>query len=177
MAKAATIYTVKILIYEIEPTIWRRISVPGTATFKQLHLALQKAMGWEDKELHEFRYGKGKNLIDVIATPDDEIIVGGKFSDERELTLDAFLNKRRTPVRMLYRYDFTEDWVHELTFESKQEDEGKEIKLLEGERACPPEDCGGTFGYMDALEGNIEWMDDDYDPEAFDATKITFEKL
>ena len=167
-------YTVKILLYEIEPIIWRTLSVPGSMTFAQFHETLQTAMGWENKELHEFRYGRGKNLIDVIATPHDDIIAGGKFDDERELTLNDFLARKRLPMRMLYRYDFTEDWVHELTIVSKEENDGKEIILLDGARACPPEDCGGAFGYKDALEGNIEWMDDDYDPEKFDPKSMTF---
>ncbi len=169
-------YTLKILLYEIEPLIWRRIKISGEATFAELHKAIQNAMGWEDKELHEFRYGKGKNLIDVIATPDPEIIVGGEFQNENDLTLDTFFKRRRVNTRMLYRYDFTEDWVHELTFESKVDEEGGEkVVLLEGERACPPEDCGGSWGYKDALEGNIEWMDDDYDPEFFDVSKVRFD--
>jgi len=121
MAKSEMRYRVKILLYEIEPVIWRTLSVPGSMTFENFHKVIQKAMGWEDKELHEFRYGKGKNLIDVIATPHDDIVAGGKFDDERKFTLDDFLTRRRVPVRMLYRYDFLEDWVHELTFEAKED--------------------------------------------------------
>jgi len=150
------------------------MSVPGSMTFENFHKAIQKAMGWEDKELHEFRYGKGKNLIDVIATPHDDIVAGGKFDDERKFTLDDFLTRRRVPARILYRYDFLEDWVHELTFEAKEESSDQEIILLDGARACPPEGCGGPFGYKDALEENIEWMDDDYDPETFDPSSVKF---
>ena len=146
--------------------------MPGSLTFAKFHETLQKAMGWEDKELHEFRYGKGRNLIDVIATPHDDIIAGGKFDDERKLTLHQFLAKKRLPSRMLYRYDFTEDWVHEITFEAKEESDCKELILIDGARACPPEDCGGAYGYKDALEGNIEWMDDDYDPARFEPKKV-----
>ena len=174
MAKSDMRYTVKVLLYEIEPLIWRKLSVPGSITFAELHCALQKAMGWENKELHEFRYGKGRNLIDVIATPHDDIIAGGKFDDERDLTLNDFLGRKRLPTRMLYRYDFTEDWVHEITFEAKEENATTDIILLDGARACPPEDCGGAYGYKDALEGNIEWMNDDFDPEEFDPKKIKF---
>lgn len=168
MAKSEMRYTVKILLYEIEPIIWRRLSVPGSMTFGEFHETLQKAMGWENKELHEFRYGKGRNLVDVIATPHEDIIVGAKFDDERKLTLGDFLARKKLPMRMLYRYDFAEDWVHELTIESKVEDDSQESILLDGARACPPEDCGGAYGYKDALEGDIEWMDDNYDPEVFD---------
>ncbi len=175
MSKCTTKYTLKIFLYEISPQIWRRLTVPGSATFAELHELLQLSMGWEDKQPHEFRYGKGKNLTDVIATAGEDVVVQGKFDDENELTIDQFFNRRRLPLRMLYRYDFLEDWVHELVFEKKQElDEGEvtAAELLEGERACPPEDCGGTWGYMSALEGDVEWMDDEYDPELFDPTAI-----
>lgn len=174
MAQDVTRYTVKVFLYEIEPLIWRRFTIAGTSTFAALHSALQKAMGWEDKEIHEFRYGKGKNLTDVIATPDPEIVVEGKFTDEGDLTLDDFMKHRRAPTRLLYRYDFIEDWVHEVVIESKADGKAGKPTLLEGERACPPEDCGGAWGYRNALEGEVEWMDDDYDPEKFDASAIKF---
>jgi len=149
--------------------------VPGSATFAELHEIIQKAMGWENKESHEFRYGTGTNLKNVIADPDEDLLVEGKFENERELTLDQFFSRKKLPLRMLYRYDFLEDWVHELVFEKKDSLEGgkKNVpELLEGERACPPEDCGGAWGYMSALEGDVDWMDDDYDPENFDFTAI-----
>ena len=55
--------------------------------------------------------------------------------------------------------------------EEKTEDSDSP-RVLEGERACPPEDCGGPFGYKECMEGFAEWMDDDYDPEAFDPDSI-----
>lgn len=171
-----TYYTIKILLYEIEPMIWRRIRVSGDTTFAKLHTAIQQSMGWKNKELHEFRYGKGKNLTEVIATPHPDIVVAGELHNENDLTIDTFFSRRRLPFRMLYRYDFTEDWVHELTFEAKEIIQGgADVTLLDGARACPPEDCGGAFGYMDALDGGIEWMDDDYDPDFFDKTKMIFD--
>ena len=47
------------------------------------------------------------------------------------------------------------------------------------ERACPPEDCGGVWGYTDLLtaladpddaesEELLECLGDEFDPEAFD---------
>jgi hypothetical protein len=132
-------------------------------------------MGWEDKQAHEFRYGKGRNLTNVIAKASDDIVVEGKFTDENDVTIDQFLSRKKMPLRMLYRYDFLEDWVHELVFEKKVElEDGEKVvsELLEGERACPPEDCGGTWGYMSALEGDVDWMDDSYDPEIFDPTAV-----
>ncbi len=47
--------------------------------------------------------------------------------------------------------------------------------MIEGGRACPPEDFGGAFQYMQALAGEIEWAHPGYDPEAFDPASVDFE--
>ncbi len=52
-----------------------------------------------------------------------------------------------------------------------------------GKRACPPEDCGGVWGYVELLEAlaspdhpehtsMIEWAGDDFDAEAFDLEDV-----
>lgn len=161
-------YQIKVLLYHIEPTIWREFSVPSTATFEQLHQVIQAAMGWEDRHLHEFRHGKGRNLTSVIACDDEDIVKGDDFRDESETTLKELLGRKRFPFRMLYRYDFREDWIHEVAFLKKIECDEKEANLLGGERNCPPEDAGGAQGYRACIEGDLDWMDDAYDPEAFD---------
>lgn len=161
-------YELKVLLYQIEPLIWREFSVPSTATFRQLHEVIQAAMGWELKHLHEFRHGKGKRLTSVIATPDEEVVQGDDFRDENTTTLKELMGRKRFPSRMLYRYDFQEDWIHEVTFKRKVECDEKKAKLIAGERNCPPEDCGGAHGYNSCVERVIDWMDDDYDPAKFD---------
>ena len=64
----------------------------------------------------------------------------------------------KAPMRFFYEYDFGDSWRHEVVVES--------IDLvplmlkfavcLDGQRACPPEDCGGTGGYEDFLEAIAE---------------------
>jgi len=164
-------YVIKVFLYEVEPLIWRQFSISGTATFKELHQVIQKAMGWNDEQAHQFRHGKGKSLTSVISDTQEQVAPGDKFEDENDITVAEFVGRRRLPIRLMYRYDFFDDWTHELVFEEKNEDEST-LKMLGGERACPPEDCGGSFGYKECLEGFAEWMDDDYDPEAFDVKSI-----
>jgi len=142
-------YVIKIFLYEVEPLIWRRFSVPATATFAELHQIIQKVMGWNDEQAHQFRWGKGKRLTNVIADTQEQVAPQDDFQDESEITLAGFVGRRKFPLRMMYRYDFFDD-----------------------ARACPPEDCGGSFGYKECLEGFAEWMDDDYDPEQFDPKAI-----
>lgn len=59
-------------------------------------------------------------------------------------------------------------------------------RLIAVRGRCPPEDCGGPFGYAELLEAItdpkhkrhaelIEWIGDDFDPEADDAEALIAE--
>jgi hypothetical protein len=165
---------VKVFLYGIQPQIWRRFSIAKEVTFIALSDAIQAAMGWENKHPHEFRHGKGKRLVDVIGPIGLQDQVLGDFQDEAVLTVAEFLGKRKLPIRILYRYDFADEWIHEIVFEKREAGEGGP-EMLDGARACPPEDFGGTFQYMQALHGEIEWMNPGYDPEVFDPKAVSFE--
>jgi hypothetical protein len=93
--------------------------------------------------------------------------------------------KNGQPKRWLYEYDFGDDWRHEVLFEGHPKPEKKRAYpwCVEGERACPPEDCGGPFMYAEYLEAitnpNHEQHEEllawrgPFDPEAFDIKKAT----
>ena len=77
---------------------------------------------------------------------------------------------------MLYRYDFADEWIHEVVFEKRVESEtASGPEMIAGERACPPEDFGGAFQYMMAAAGEIEWAHPGYIPEHFDPKAVDFE--
>jgi hypothetical protein len=166
---------VNVFLYGIQPKIWRKLSISKDATFIALSDAIQAVMGWDNKHPHEFRHGKGKRLVDVIGPIGLEDQTIGEFQDEAVLTVSEYIGKRRLPLRMLYRYDFADEWIHEVVFEKRMEGEGGP-ESIGGERNCPEEDSGGTFQYMQALHGEIEWMRPGYDPEAFDPKEVSFEK-
>lgn len=168
MSESVEHYEIRVFLYKIEPVIWREISVPATATFWQLHELIQSAMGWKMRQLHEFRHGKGRYLKSVIATPDEEIVKGDDFRDESFTTLKEVVGRKQWPFRMLYLYDFGDEWLHEVVFQKKSEGPAGKAELLGGERNGPPEDCGGAFTYMSCLHGDLEWMDDTYQPDKFD---------
>ena len=68
-----------------------------------------------------------------------------------------------------------------------REGQGKRYPVcLTGKRACPPEDCGGIWGYagfLDAIqdpqhpehEEMLEWMGGEFDPDAFDLEEVNRE--
>ena len=167
-------YTVKIFLYDIEPQIWRQFSIPAQFNFEQLHKAIQKAMGWLDLQEHEFLHGKGKKLDQLIGSSDSDHAGAPFFQDEKEVILADFIGRKKLPLRILYRYDLVEEWIHELVIEAKSEQSSDKPLMLGGERACPLEDSGGPFEYKACLEGDSQWMENDYDPEAFDPEKVKF---
>ena len=80
-----------------------------------------------------------------------------------------------------YEYDFGDSWDHEVVVEeSVTSARGlKHAVCLTGENACPPEDCGGVYGYADLLqvladprheehEHMMEWAGGPIDPASFD---------
>ena len=166
---------VKVFTYGIQPKITREFSISTSVNFLELNDAIQAAMGWENKHPHEFRHGKGKRLVDVIGPVGLADQTLGEFQDELKITVADYMGRKRLPLRMLYRYDFADEWIHEVVFVKRTEGEGGP-EMIAGERACPPEDFGGAFQYMQALAGEIEWAHPGYEPEVFDIAAVDFTK-
>lgn len=183
-------YRFRIELMEIEPLIWRVIEVPSTYTFWDLHVAIQDSMGWLDYHLHSFSLlppRKRKPIL--IGIPYDE------YEDNTlsgwEILLSQFFKEPGDEAT--YDYDFGDGWEHRIVMEGiyLQEDGKKYPNCLNGERACPPEDCGGVPGYYNLLdilkdknhEENAhmnQWLKGHaknyypYDPENFNPSKIEF---
>jgi Plasmid pRiA4b ORF-3-like protein len=137
-----TIVSLKVTLRGVKPPIWRRLLVPSTMTLGDLHLAIQAAMGWEDCHLHAFdidgrRYGDRRTVDDV--------------ADENRLTLSSLL--KSGVARCTYTYDFGDDWEHTVEIEKTQPAVDGEAypRCVAGKGACPPEDCGGPWGYQHLL--------------------------
>ncbi|MFH1035643.1 MAG: plasmid pRiA4b ORF-3 family protein [Pseudomonadota bacterium] len=176
---AKTIYQLKVTLQDIDPPIWRRLLVPSNVALAKLHKIIQRAMGWEDSHLHQFLVGK-----QIYGTADPYGFGRGpKILSERSHTLEqvAF----RAKMKLLYEYDFGDSWLHEVLVEKVMpaDPEARYPVCLEGARACPPEDCGGTPGYEDLLQAPSDpshpeheeikdWVGDDFDPEALDLDKV-----
>ncbi len=172
----------------IEPPIWRRIQAPADYTFWDLHVAIQDAMGWLDYHLHVFRVrNRDTGVLTEIGIPGDE-----PFDRDRiclsgwEVPLPIYFKKPGDTAH--YEYDFGNGWKHEIIFEGIQDRvQGTKYPIcLGGARACPPEDCGGTWGYMNLLdvlfnpshenyESMHEWVGADFEPEAFEPKKVRFD--
>lgn len=138
-------YRLKISLIDIEPEIWRRFIVPDSISLEQLHHVVQIVMGWTDSHLHEFMIGKKSYSM----FPDRQY----KVLDSEKYRLGNLI--RRNGRTFNYVYDMGDYWCHEIVLENNQYfslEQDYEIVCLEGERACPPEDVGGTSGYEELLE-------------------------
>ena len=141
------IHQIKITLDRIRPPIWRRVQVAGDTTFAMLHDIIQVTMGWRDCHLHEFNVA-GRRVGPHI----EDDFYGGSTFDEMDVRLCDVI--RREKARLKYTYDFGDGWEHTLSVEKILPPEmGVEYPIcLKGKRACPPEDCGGPWGYAGLLE-------------------------
>ncbi len=173
------LYQFKITLLGIEPAIWRRIQVTD-CSFDKLHEHIQTAMGWTNSHLHLFDIN-GKHCGDPELLGD-----GFEYVDSTRTLLSDLLPQDRKRLAFSYVYDFGDGWEHEVLFEGCPpfDPKAKYPLCLEGERACPPEDCGGVGGYADFLEAlgdeqhndhedMLEWISGRFDSEAFDAAGAT----
>jgi len=176
MPSKAQIYQIKVTLNESKPPIWRRIMVAGDATLEKLHYVLQVAMGWTNSHLHQFIVGQT-----VFGQPHPDY--GLEMRDERRVKLGQIAPGEGFTFR--YEYDFGDSWLHNLLVEKVLEPEpGQQYPVcVKGERACPPEDVGGVWGYEGFLEAigdpdhpehedYLEWIGGEFDAEEFDLDAV-----
>lgn len=143
----------KIQIRDIKkPPVWRRIVIPGNFTFHDLHNTIQSAFGWWDEHLYQFQ----RHPFDggwTIKEPDDEDDNWGERpEDARETNVLSFIQHMGLE-KFVYVYDFGDSWVHDITVEKIDHDANLDHPVcLAGKGACPPEDCGGPWGYEELKE-------------------------
>jgi hypothetical protein len=164
------VYQLKITLRHISPPIWRRIQVPD-CTLADLHDVIQSAMGWDNYHLYSFSVGGQR-----YSEPDRTSEMG--MANASRAKLSRLIPRPKRKFR--YTYDFGDNWEHDILVEKilpRQEGAPYPI-VLEGKRACPPEDVGGPWGYMEYLEAirdpnherhneMLEWGGE-FDPEAHD---------
>jgi len=166
------------LVGASQPPVWRRLQVPATVRLNALHHVIQAAMGWQDYHLHAFTAG------DVDYGPPD-LELGHR--DERRTALNDVISERGE--RMRYVYDFGDHWRHDVVVEKVlAAGPGSRYPVcLTGKGRCPPEDCGGVWGYSELREtladsthedhaDMLEWLGietaAEFDPHAFDADEV-----
>lgn len=156
----APVWRVKVELLGVAPAIWRRFDTFSDVTLLQLHHHIQGAMGWDLAHLYSFAAGHG---------------YGGQYSNASRLCDVCQVGDGLT-----YTYDFGDEWQHLVTVEKVMaRPTGSYPRMVAGNRACPPEDCGGSWGYADVLRvlagprnarrrEVVEWVGKSFDPKAFE---------
>ena len=133
-----------------KPPVWRRVIVPEDFTFERLHDVIQAAFGWDGSHLYEFS-PQGIGSYPYIGIPSkaawDE---KPDMNSTRTKLSKIFYCEKQTFV---YTYDFGDNWQHKITLELIIDDDlSKKAVCIGGKGACPPEDCGGPWGYESFLQ-------------------------
>lgn len=162
--------TIKVSLRGSKPPIWRRLVLAASSSLADLDFAIQSSMGWGNCHLHAFEidgrtYGDRSTMDDV--------------TDENRLSLNSIVSAGTH--RFSYTYDFGDNWEHSVTIEKIADTDipAPRPVCIAGKRACPPDDCGGIWGYYNLLEvladpshpehaDMKDWMVDDFDPETFE---------
>jgi hypothetical protein len=201
-------FDLEVSLLGVKPKIWRRFRIIDEATFMNLHYAVQAACGWEDCHLYEFLDAAGKEgrLRPPFSAGQKRIVrseSAEQFDDEDDVPVADDIELRSYfsggVTRCFYVYDFGDYWEHLVELVRVQELPEEFVRrLLDGARAFPPEDCGGTIGYEECCEAvsmtrreirkledsvreELEWKREwvgDWRPEAFDleAARKTFDR-
>ena len=178
----------KVELTGILPLIWREILVPARYSFWDLHVAIQDVMGWQDYHLHQFRVlNRERGELVLVGIPNSE-----GFEDVREVLPGwevAVVKYLSEPGdRVEYEYDFGDSWIHEITLVGVEPmvKQRRYPQCIGGERACPPEDCGGVPGYASLVEAILdpehpeydamnEWLPAGWGPELFKPEQVRFD--
>lgn len=171
-------YQIKITLKRSKPSIWRRILIPSDLPLADFHKVIQTTMGWTNSHLHQF----SKNRSYYAPVMDEDY---GDYNsiDYKGYKVSDLLKKEKDKIT--YEYDFGDDWIHEILLEKieDKEMENNEAICIKGKNNCPPEDCGGMWGYYAMMEiindpnhpeheDYKEWLGEDYDPTYFNKDEI-----
>lgn len=167
----STLYQLKITLRGSKPPIWRRVQVPGKFTLAKLHEVIQASMGWYSSHLYAFEIGEEMYSNPTFQLEDSR--------SDRTITLTRLIPGEK--FKFHYAYDMGDYWEHTILVEKVlSADRNTQYPVcIKGKRACPPEDCGGVWGYVEFLEAinnpqhpehheMLDWVGGEFDSEAFD---------
>ncbi len=120
---ASHVVILRISLIGTKPEIWRVFTVPAKIDLAELHLVVQRVMGWKDVHPHEWSIDEPGGTLRKIAAS-----LGDVFT---------------------YRYDNKAGWDHtiEVIATGPPSTYLEPYRILDGDGACPPEDVGGAKGF------------------------------
>lgn len=174
------VYQIQIVLKGSKPKIWRRLLIPSDTLLPNLHQIIQISMGWEGGHLHQF---EKNDICYSMKSIEDDMWGGLDVVDYKRIKISSLLIREKDKIK--YEYDFGDSWEHDVILEKITDtvEKPKHAVCIGGKMNCPPEDCGGIWGYEDLLEiiknpGHkehqemIDWVGEDFDPEYFSKDEV-----
>lgn len=179
-------YTLRVTLRGIKPAIYRKFCVPSNVTLRHPSELILELMGWTNEHLNQFRKGDTYYAPAYQREHEMPVLFGpARNYNQEEYTLSDLLSEKGKSIE--WEYDFGDSWYHDVKLSSVGDYKQGEplVSFIKGERECPPEDCGGIWGYQDLLaiyekkksrkrltseeKERLEWyeMDEYFDPEYF----------
>ena len=149
------VYQFKCTLLDTKPPVWRRLQVPESYTFYDLHVAIQDAMDWLDYHLHCFRIpgiGTSEYIAHIECPWGEPWEMDPNWLFTTDIPIKDYLKKPSD--RAIYTYDYGDNWEMSVTLE-KILPKTKNVRYpvcVGGELAAPPEDCGSIPGYYRCIE-------------------------
>lgn len=144
-------YTLRVTLRYVKPSIYRKFEVPSNISLRHLGDLILELMGWENEHLNAFRT-KDATFVPYYQS-EGGFGFRGKDYYQEEYAVEDILNVKGKSV--VFEYDFGDGWEHEVKLSSIGEyapGEKPVVKFIKGENACPPEDCGGPWGYAELVD-------------------------
>jgi hypothetical protein len=138
---ATTVHRVKVTLHSSKPPVWRRIEFPSAMRLDQVHEVIQVAFFWHGLHLHAF-----ETVCGEFGAPDDDDDWAER-KDEATAALAQVAAAEKAKV--VYVYDFGDDWRHDIVVEkiAPAEPGVAYPRCTGGRREAPPEDCGGIWAF------------------------------
>lgn len=182
-------FTLRVTLRGCDPKVYRKFNVPSNITLRHLSELILKLMGWYNEHLNQFRKGDNYYAPAYQRDGEDNLFLGWSHArnyNQEDYTLSDILNEKGKSIE--WEYDFGDSWLHDVRLSSIGEYKEDEplVSFVKGEGECPPEDCGGIWGYAELLElwykkknrkrlttdekERLEWygMTGSFDPDFYD---------
>ena len=135
------------VLRDVSPLVWRRLLISSETSLAQLHEFLLRAFAWSGEHLHLFHiHGRDFGVSQYGGIVFSE--------DARQVRLSRF--RLHDGERFRYEYDFTAGWVLDVRLERAFPWDTKRTLPVctGGNRAAPPDDCGGAMDYLERMDSN-----------------------
>ena len=170
-------FHIRVKLNNAPVNIWRELVVPSNITLEMLAYVLIDAMGWRHEHLYQYHTKNGVCFLNSreLKHRNDSFFAfmsRVRYKNSEKTSLEQVIQPKGE--RLKFEYDFGDSWTHDLWVKGTRDYASNEepvIKLLKAHGECPPEDCGGVWGYAELLELNkkkrktvddkerLEWYD------------------